>query len=151
MAYDPTIFEQQRRNLGLSRAQQSAINTYKRYLAETAGQREINKLDESAFGFGGQGGSSYLGNVPKLTASYGKRGLQGKGVKSGIYKNALGQYAMDRTKALGYGRSDLANILRGYDLSQEQLNERYDEGIRDIEADKARQIAADARALLGLR
>ena len=151
MAYDPSIFEQQRRNLELGFSQNAALNAYRRYIAENAGQRAITTGQESAFGFGGQGGASYLGQVPKLTASYGKRGLQGMGTKSGIYNKALGQYTSDRAKNLGYAQSDLANILRGYDLSQTQGLERYQEGLKDIEAEKARQIAADAQALLGLR
>jgi len=151
MAYDPSIFEQQRRGLELGFSQNAALNAYRRYIAENAGQRAITTGQESAFGFGGQGGASYLGQVPKLTASYGKRGLQGMGTKSGIYNKALGQYTSDRAKNLGYAQSDLANILRGYDLSQTQGLETYQEGLKNIEIDKARQIAADAQALLQLR
>ena len=41
MAFDPSIFEQQRRGLLNTFAQQAALNTYQRYLAETRGQRPI--------------------------------------------------------------------------------------------------------------
>ena len=148
MAFDPSLFEQQRRGLQNTFGQQAALNTYRRYLAETTGQRPITTLKEAAFGTTSGGG---LGEVPKLTASYGKRGLQGQGIKSGLYNRALGQYASDRARNLGYAQTDLANQLQGYDLAQAQGQENYDLGLKDIETDKSRQIAADAAALLALR
>jgi hypothetical protein len=148
MAFDPSLFEQQRRGLQNTFGQQAALNTYRRYLAETTGQRPITTLKEAAFGTTSTGG---LGEVPKLTASYGKRGLQGQGIKSGLYNRALGQYASDRARNLGYAQTDLANQLQGYDLAQVQGQENYDLGLKDIETDKSRQIAADAAALLALR
>ncbi len=143
MAYDPSLFEQQRRGLQTSFAQQQALNTYRRYLAETAGQRPITQIQEAAFGIQKQ--------VPRLTANYGKRGLQGMGVRSGVYSKALGDYASERARQLGYAQSDLANQLRGYDLAATQGLESYQESLKDLESNKARQIAADAAALLELR
>ena len=149
MAYDLSLFEQQRRNLQQSFAQNAALNAYRKYLAETAGQRPITQLEEAAFKFGV--GQNYLGEVPKITSSYAQRGLQGQGVKSGIYNRALSQYASDRARNLGYARADLANQMRGYDLAGSQALAGYQQGLADIESDKARQIAADAQALLNLR
>jgi hypothetical protein len=148
MAYDPTYFEQQRRNLFDQYAQQAALNTYQRYLAETRGQRPITQLEESAFGTTPTGG---LGQVPKLTSSYARRGLQGQNVRSGIYDQALQSYAKNRAKDIGYAKEDLAGTSRGYDLAATQGLENYQQGIADVETNKARQIAADAQALLQLR
>ena len=141
--YDPSLFEQQRRNLLNTYGQQQAMNTYQRYLAQTQGQRPITELQDAAFGGARE--------VPRLTASYGKRGLQGKGVKSGVYNRALGDYASNRAKNLGYAQTDLANQMQGYDLAKTQGQENYDLGLKDIESDKARKIALDAQALLALR
>jgi hypothetical protein len=148
MAYDPTYFEQQRRNLFDQYAQQAALNTYQRYLAETRGQRPITQLEEIAFGTTPTGG---LGQVPKLTSSYARRGLQGQNVRSGIYDQALQSYAKNRAKDIGYAKEDLAGTSRGYDLAATQGLENYQQGIADVETNKARQIAADAQALLQLR
>jgi hypothetical protein len=148
MAFDPSIIEQQRRTLQQAYSQDADMNLYRRYLAETAGQRPITQMQEAAFKTTSGGG---LGEVPKLTASYGKRGLQAQGVKSGLYNRALGQYASDRARNLGYAQTDLANQLRGYDLNQAQGLENYQQGTSNLETDKARQIAADAQALLALR
>ena len=143
MAFDPTYFEQQRRNLFNQYAQQAALNAYQRYLAETRAQRPITELEESAFGRTPSGG---LGQVPKLTSSYGRRGLQGMNTKSGIYNQALQSYAKNRAKNIGYAKEDLAGTTRGYNLADTQGLSNYEEGLKDLESDKARQIAADAQS-----
>ena len=148
MAFDPSIFEQQRRGLLNTFAQQSALNAYQRYLAETRGQRPILNLEEAAFGRTPTGG---LGEVPKLTSSYARRGLQGQGMKSGIYNEALSSYAKNRARQLGYAREDQAGALRGYDIQKTGYESDLSTGMQDLEANKARQIAADAQALLQLR
>jgi hypothetical protein len=148
MAYDPSLFEQQRRNLLGNFAQQSALNAYQRYLAETRGQRPILSLEEAAFSRTPTGG---LGEVPKLTSSYARRGLTGKGMKSGIYNEALSSYAKNRARQLGYAREDQAGALRGYDIQKTGYESDLSTGMQDLEANKARQIAADAQALLQLR
>ena len=148
MAYDPSLFEQQRRNLLGNFAQQSALNAYQRYLSETRGQRPILSLQEAAFSRTPTGG---LGEVPKLTSSYARRGLQGKGMRSGIYNEALSSYAKNRARQLGYAQEDLASALRGSDVQQTGYESSLRTGMQDLEANKARQIAADAQALLGLR
>ena len=148
MAYDPSLFEQQRRNLLGNFAQQAALNAYQRYLAETRGQRPILNLEEAAFSRTPTGG---LGEVPKLTSSYARRGLTGKGMKSGIYNEALSSYAKNRARQLGYAREDQAGALRGYDIQKTGYESDLSTGMQDLEANKARQIAADAQALLQLR
>jgi hypothetical protein len=72
-------------------------------------------------------------------------------MKSGIYNEALSSYAKNRARQLGYAREDQAGTLRGYDLSKTNLESDLATGMQDLEANKARQIAADAQALLGLR
>ena len=146
--YDPAAFERQRRNLQGNFAQQAALNTYQRYLAETRGQRPILSLEEAAFSRTPTGG---LGEVPKLTSSYGRRGLTGKGMRSGIYNEALSAYARNRARQLGYAREDLAGALRGYDMTKTNLESGLETGMQDLESEKARQIASDAQALLDLR
>jgi hypothetical protein len=72
-------------------------------------------------------------------------------VRSGIYDQALQSYAKNRARDLGYAREDLAGVGRGYDLAETQGLANYQESLKDLESDKARQIAADAQALLQLR
>jgi len=143
MAYDESIYESQRRNALAAYSQNAAMNAYRRYLAETTGQRPILELKEAAFGARKE--------VPRLTASYGRRGLQGQGVKSGVYAKALSDYGTQRARQLGYAQEDLANALRGYDLTGTGYQSQYQNQLTDIESQKARDIAADAAALLELK
>jgi hypothetical protein len=148
MAFDPTIYEAARRSLFDQYAQQAALNAYQRYLAETRAQRPILQLEEAAFGRTAGGG---LGQVPKLTSSYARRGLQGMNVRSGVYNQALQNYAKQRARQLGYAREDLAGTTRGYDLGATQAQQSFESGLADLERSKARQISEDAQALLNLR
>ena len=149
MAIDPSIYEAARRSLFDQYAQEAALNAYQRYLAETRGQRPILELEEAAaFGRTASGG---LGQVPKLTASYGRRGLSGMNTRSGIYKQALQNYSKQRARGLGYAREDLAGTMRGYDLGATQARETLETNLANLESDKARQIAQDAASLIQLR
>ena len=139
MAYDESYYERQRANALSAYSQNAAMNAYRRYLAETTGQRPILELEEAAFGARKE--------VPRLTASYGRRGLQGQGVKSGVYAKALSDYGTQRARRLGYAKQDLAESLRGYDLAGTGYLSEYQRSLADIETQKARDIAADAAAL----
>ena len=142
-AYDQATYEGQRRNALASYSQNAAMNAYRRYLAETTGQRPLVELKDAAFGIKKE--------VPRLTASFGRRGLQGAGVKSGVYSKALSDYGTQRAKQIGYAQQDLDTSLRGYDLTGTQLQEQYQNTLADIETQKARDIATDAAALLAIR
>jgi hypothetical protein len=148
MAFDPAIYEAARRSLFDQYAQEAALNAYQRYLSETRGQRPILQLQEAAFG---RTATGKMGEVPRLTSSYAQRGLQTQGVRSGVYKQALENYAKQRERQLGYAREDLAGALRGYDLGAAQAQQRLESGLADVERSKARQIAEDAAALMSLR
>lgn len=143
MAYDPAAYERQRRNLQSNFANQAALNAYQRYLSDTQANRGISEIQDAAFGVKRE--------VPRLTSAFGQRGLQGKGVKSGVYNRALTDYGTQRAKELGYAQQDLASAQRGYDLRGTQYASTYEQSLADLEAQKAAQIAADAAALLNLR
>jgi hypothetical protein len=72
-------------------------------------------------------------------------------MRSGIYNEALSSYAKNRARQLGYAREDQAGALRGYDVQRTGYESQLQQGMQDLESNKARQIAADAQALLNLR
>lgn len=148
MAIDPSIYEAARRNLLANYSQQAALNAYRQYLARTQGQRQLTDLAERAFGPTPTGG---LGEVPRLTSSYARRGLTGQGVRSGLYEQALGEYARRRARETGRAQEDLASAMRGFDITGAGLQSEYERGLADIEREKASQITRDAQALLNLR
>lgn len=148
MAFDPSIYEAARRNLLAQYSQQAAMNAYRQYLARTQAQRGIEDYARRAFGPTATGG---LGEVPRLTSSYARRGLYGQGVRSGAYERALNEYARRRAQTMGQAREDLATSMRGYELAETGARSEYETGLADLERQKARQIAEDAQSLLNLR
>ena len=148
MAYDSSIYEATRRNLLSNYSQQAAMNAYRQYLAQTQGERQLKSLQERAFGPTATGG---LGEVPKLTSSYARRGLYGRGVRSGTYNQALNEYARQRARALGQAQEDIAGAMRGFDITGRGYQSELERGLADLEMSKARQISEDAQALLNLR
>jgi len=146
--FDPAMFERQRRALMGNFGTQAALNAYKRYLAQARSQRQLTQFEEAPFATTATGG---LGEVPKLTSAYARRGLQGQGIRSGIYNQALSSYARQRARQGGYLAQDMADQMRGFDLAQSGLQSQLEEGLANLEASKAAQIAADAAALYQLR
>lgn len=142
-AYDQATYEGQKRNALASYTQNAAMNAYKRYLAETTGQRGLLELKDAAFGAKKE--------VPRLTSSYGRRGLQGSGVKSGVYSKALSDYGTQRSRQIGYAQQDYDASLRGYDLAGQGYQSQYENTLADIETQKARNMAEDAAALVAIR
>jgi len=148
MAFDPSIYEAARRNLLAAFSQQAAMNAYRQYLARTSAQRQIEDYTRQAFGPTATGG---LGEVPRLTSSYARRGLTGQGVRSGAYNQALNEYARRRAQTMGRAQEDLASSMRGFELAESGYRSDYERGLADLEREKARQISEDAQSLLNLR
>lgn len=140
MAYDESIYTGQRANLLSQYTSDAAMNAYRRYLAELQGSRQIQALKERPFGAAKE--------VPRLTSSYARRGLKGKGIKSGIYSRAMSDYGKAFTEALGRAQTDYEQQLRGFDLTAAGLKSAYERGLQDVETQKARDIAADALKVL---
>jgi len=140
MAFDPSLFESRRRALEQQYGAQSAMSAYQKFLAQTRGQRQQQDYQRNV-----------EQTLPRLTSAYGRRGVYGQGVRSGIYRRGLEQFGMETARQRGFMSEDLENALRGYDLQQQLALRNYEQNLADLEAEKARQIAADAAALLELR
>jgi hypothetical protein len=140
MAIDESVYTGQRANLLSQYTSDAAMNAYRKYLAQLQGSRQIQALKEKPFGAAKE--------VPRLTSSYARRGLKGRGIKSGIYSRALSDYGKAYTEALGRAQTDYEQQLRGFDLTEKGLESAYQRGLQDVEIQKARDIAADALAVL---
>lgn len=140
MAYDPSLFEANRRSLTRQYGATAAMNAYRKFLSQRRGQRQIEEFDRGV-----------EKQLPKLTSSYGQRGLYGEGIRSGIFNRAMGEFGTEAVRQRGYLTEDLSESDRQYDLQQRQLLSNLETSLGDLETQKARQIAADAAALLQLR
>lgn len=140
MAYDPSLFEANRRAVTSRYGAESAMNAYRQFLSKTRGQRNIEQYDREV-----------KKAAPKLTSSYAQRGLYGQGIRSGIYNRGIGEFGQEAVRQRGYLTEDLSEADRQYDIGQRQLLANLQASLADMETDKARQISQDAQALLQLR
>jgi len=140
MAFDPSLFTARRRGLEQQFGAQTAMNAYSKFLSQTRGQREQQEYSRGV-----------EKELPRLTSRYGRRGVYGQGVRSGIYRRGLEDFGTEAARQRGYMSEDLSNALRQYDLQQASSLSGYEQQLTDLEAEKARQIAEDAAVLMELR
>jgi hypothetical protein len=140
MAIDTSVYESQRRNINEDYAAKSATNAYSRFLSQQRGDRQIADYSRD-----------FQRGLPKLTAAYGRRGLAGGGVKTGVYGQAMQRYTGDYQQNLARQYADTAGEARQYDLSQAQLASARDRALSDMETDKAKEIANAASYLSALK
>ena len=139
MAYDPSAYEKRRRNLGLNYESQSAINEYARMLGQTRGSRQLGEFERSV-----------TEQIPQYGRAYGKRGLYGQGVKSGIFNKALSMFGSNAARKRAELTEDIAQQGRQFDLTGAGYKTTYETGLSDLELDKARDIGQTAQGLLNL-
>lgn len=140
MAYNPSAFEARRRGYLENFAAEGAMNAYKNTLSQQRGQRNLAEFKTTA-----------QKQVNPFVAGFGRRGVAGPSVKSGIFANAMQEYAKERIRQQSNIERQLAEEGYGYDLEQKQALARYNQNLLDLEAEKAQQIEDDARQLLAMR
>ena len=140
MAIDTSVYERQRRGINEDYAAKSATNAYSRFLAQQRGERSIADYTRD-----------FSRSAPSLTAAYGRRGLTGGGVRSGVYGKAMQRYVGDYQQNLARQQADLATGTRQYDLTEAQLASARDRALSDMEVDKAKEIANAASYLSALK
>lgn len=140
MAYDPASYEARRRSYLQNYASTGAMEAYKNFLSQQRGQRDFVNLQEQ-----------YNKAAPQVVAGYGRRGLVAPGTRSGVFAQAMRDFAKQRIQNEAAAQRALSEQQQGYELLQRQLNEQFGQNMADLEAEKARQIEEDARQLLALR
>jgi hypothetical protein len=139
MVYDPAAFERRRRATGAGFTAQSSMNEYARMLAQTRGSRSLGDFERNV-----------TQAIPQFGRTYGKRGLYGQGVKSGIFNRALGEFGANAARSRGRLQEDIAQEQRGFDLRGEQYLSDYDRLMKDIAEEEASAIAQTSASLLNL-
>ncbi len=140
MAYDPSVYESQRRQLMQNYAAEGSMNAFARTLSKQRGERGLSDMSRQ-----------FEQALPQVRSGYAKRNLVTPNVKSGIFVNALRKFAMDRMRQENQAAQDLALELGQQDVQERMRQERFNQTLQDLEADKARQIAQDAQAILQYR
>ena len=137
MVYDPTAFERRRRANQGGFAAEAAVNEYARTLAQTRGTRAQQNFERQV-----------TEQIPQFGRSFGRRGLYGQGVQSGIFNKALGMFGAEAARRRAELGEDIAGEQRGYQLKGENLTSAYDRANQDISEEET--IAQTAQSLLNL-
>lgn len=140
MAYDPSAYEARRRSYMQNYASTGAMEAYKNFLSQQRGQRDLAELNRQ-----------YDQGAPRVVAGYGRRNLVAPNVKSGVFAQAMRDYAKQRIQQTAQAQQALDQQQQGYNLLQRQLQDQFGQNLLDLEMEKARQIEEDARQLLALR
>lgn len=140
MAVDTSVYERQRRGVNDQYAANASANAYARTLSQRRGNRQLGEMSRQ---FGR--------NTPRFTASYGRRGLAGPGVRSGVYQQAMQRYVSDYSRGRNNYLQDMAEQNRQYDLNDARFQNERQRALADIEAAKQRDIALAALNIQQLR
>jgi hypothetical protein len=119
---------------------EGAMQAYSRFLTQQRGQRQQQNLSEQ-----------YRKAFPQLLSSYGRRGLTGPNVRSGIVRSGMSELAKKQLSDYGDMQQNLQQELGQYDLQSAMREANLRGGLSDLESQKARQIAEDAQILLARR
>lgn len=140
MAYDPSAYEARRRALTNNYASTGAMNAYQQFLTGRTNQNNLVSMNKQ-----------FEQQAPRIVSSYGQRGLVGPGVQSGAFKRAMADFAKNRIDETAKAHQSISE--QGYmnDYQNKQLNDQYQNDLADMEAEKARQIEADAQELMRIR
>jgi hypothetical protein len=143
MAYEAPAYgnyERQKADVNYKYGTEATSNAYGRFISQQRGQRGL--------------GDSYRGyqrQFPQQTAQFGRRGLSGSGVSSGVMRNSMNNFVGDFARNYGRQQQDLTQNLQQFDLGQVNLDAWRQQQMQAIEAQKQRDIANDASQLEYLR
>jgi hypothetical protein len=133
MVPDMAGAEAARRNTYNNYFDQTGTNAYSRFITQQRGERDLGQQRRQ---FGRQ--------LPRMTASFGARGLSGPGVKSGVMGRAMQDFVGDNVRNMGYAQQDLTQGLQLHDFQQQMLDRNLQDSLVDIDTQTARNIAETA-------
>jgi len=140
MAVDTSVYERARRGVNDQYAANASTNAYARTLSQKRGSRQLGDYSRQ---FGR--------NTPRFVASYGRRGLAGPGVQSGVYEQAMQRYVSDYSRGRNDVVQDYADQNRQYDMADARFQSERQRALADIEMAKQREIAMAALNIKQLR
>ena len=140
MPVDTSYYEAARRATEGDYATKSSANTFNRNATQSTFNRNYGDV---ARDFGRA--------APKFTAGYGRRGLTGAGVGSGVYRQAFTNYLGDYQRNQGNMQQDWFNQDQQYGSNQALYDSARQGALADLELQKQSQIANAAQEIQGLR
>ena len=136
MAIDIMQYGQARRGLGDQYGASAARNAYSQFLARTRGNRKLADVSEQ-----------YKRQFPGFVSNYQQRGLTGPGVQSGIYQQALSDFAKRQFTDVNAVRQSINEEINNLKFQQRDAKAQYEQQLAELQMQKARDIANQAAML----
>ena len=140
MAVDLAAYERRRSGINNQTTQNLATNAYSRFVSQ---QRSNRGIADSTRDFKRQ--------FPRFSATFGKRGLAGGGLQSGLQQRALRNYVGDYNQNQERAYADQEYALRNYDLNAANYEAERQRALADLEAERAQALALTAQQLTALK
>lgn len=133
-------FERRRSGINTRSASNLATNAYGRFVSQQRGQRGITDATQN-----------FKRQFPRFSATFGRRGLAGGGLQSGVQQRALRNYVGDHNTNLQRLNADQEYTLRNYDLNAANFEAERQRALADLEAERAQALALTAQQLTALK
>ena len=140
MAYNPAIFEQQRRALLNNYTANRSVSDYANFVSGQRGARGLSQLRDQ-----------FQEQRRPLVSSFGRRGQNTPTVKSGSFRRAMIDYAKKQTEGIADYQRNIDEQNQQYGLQTRQRDAQYQQDLADLERQKADQINQDAMAIWQMR
>ncbi len=140
MAYNPALYEQQRRALMNNYTSQQSVSDYANFVSNQRGARGLRDLNES-----------YVPQRRQVESNFGRRGLRGPGVQSGAFRRAMIDFGKRQTRETADYQRGMDEQNQQYGLQTTQRGDQYRQDLADIERQKADQINNDAMSIWQMR
>ena len=140
MAYNPALYEQQRRALMNNYTSQQSVSDYANFVSNQRGARGLRDLNES-----------YVPQRRQVESNFGRRGLRGPGVQSGAFRRAMIDFGKRQTRETADYQRGIDEQNQQYGLQTTQRGDQYRQDLADIERQKADQINNDAMSIWQMR
>lgn len=124
----------------LRRRNRSIANTQAATLGQQRGSRKMSDITKQ-----------YVEGFQPKMAQYGRRGLAGPNVKSGIQRKGLEQYATNLQSSLGAESTNLQNELNQISVDEANSESELQQYINDLALAKNQRIIDTATALRQLQ
>ena len=140
MPVDTSRFEARRRQIDQGANEQLQRNTFDRNVGQ---QRFARNTADRRRSFGRQYGG--------VAAGFGRRGLAGPGVQSGVHQNAMQQFVGDFARDQGYAQQDQDFADQNYVNSGASIEAARRQALADLEIEKQNAIAQAALEIAAAR
>lgn len=120
--YDFATAAGKRRNATSQYGASAASSAYSRFLSQQRGTRQVKDMTEAQ--------NKY---VPQMANSYSQRRLAGPGINSGIYRQALTDYATKQNQLFGEQQAAYNAEQSQFDITDAGLLTDYKNQMNDIE------------------